>query len=124
MEFALLTIWIGLPALLLLMSLWSRLEQETRVRRGKKRSQEPQDLMKQVRFTSACSIVTYLLDRFILNTGSVEANLPYFLPLPVLRLLLYPAVLFVGAMWLGGTPRPKITKAPRPSERKRGGGRP
>lgn len=117
MDFVLITIWILVPGAFFLMALWSYLEQSTQIRKGKKRSEEPRDLFKQAIFLSGCSVLTYLLDHFLIQSGSLDFLFGEWTPKPMLRLFLYPLILYIGAISLGQTKRPSIERLPRPSEK-------
>jgi hypothetical protein len=120
MEYVLLGMWILVPVGFYLLSLWSWLEQSTVVRKGKKRNEEPKDLLKQAVFLTIASFVTYLFDLFIIQGGNIDFIFGPWVPKPMVRFFLYPIILYIGAVSFGGTKRPKIDRLPRPSEKYRG----
>lgn len=116
MDLLLYCIWIGFPVLFLLIALWSKLEQKTIQKAGKRENKEPGDILKQFFFVSGCSLVVFLLDRYLSNSV-VAPMLPSFIPLPMYRLLLYPVVLYLAAVSVGGSKPIRITKSSHPSRR-------
>lgn len=111
--------WVLVPVAFFLMALWSWLEQSTQVRKGKKRSEEPQDLTKQAIFLSICSIIAWGVDALIIQSGSVDFLFGEWTPKPMVRFFVYPLILYIGAVTVGQTKRPSIDKLPRPSEKYR-----
>ncbi|MCI5065514.1 hypothetical protein MRY87_07310 [bacterium] len=119
MIYVLAGIWIGVPVLFFLLALWSYLEQASVVKRGKKRNEEPRDLFRQALFLTGCSAVTAFIDFLIIQGGHVDFLFGEWVPKPMVRVFLLPAVLYLAAITIGQTRRPKIDKLPRPSEKYR-----
>ena len=117
MNYVFYTIWILIPVCYYLLVIFTKFEQTTLKKKGKKPSQEPGDLIKQAYFLTACTIVTLILDYTLVDQGFLEPLLPSFIPLGFIKLLLYPIVLFVGGMFVGGSKPIRIEKAPRPTHR-------
>ncbi|MCB0319436.1 MAG: hypothetical protein KDD60_00840 [Bdellovibrionales bacterium] len=117
MYYALVAIWVLLPLIFFLFALWSYLEQSTQVAKGKKRNQEPHDLLRQGLFVTACSIIAFLIDTFVIMGGGLDWVFGEWIPQPLVRFVAYPFILYVAAMAFGGSKAPRIEKAPRPSER-------
>ncbi|MCB0352920.1 MAG: hypothetical protein KDD64_05320 [Bdellovibrionales bacterium] len=118
MNYVFYTIWGLIPLVYFLLVLWSRLEQSTHVRKGKKASRESSDLFRQAIFVSACALVTFLVDYFFVDQGLVEDILPEFVPLGFIKLILFPIVLMVLGKIVGGSKPIRIEKAPRPTSRR------
>lgn len=114
MQTALYILWILVPLTYFLLALWSRLEQSTQIKKGKKRSKEASDLISQAYFVSGCSLATFLIDKYFIH--QVEPFLPSFIPLGFVQIMLLPVVLYIGGMLVGGSKPIRIEKAPRPSE--------
>jgi hypothetical protein len=117
MDYVLIAIWVICPLVFFLLALWSYLEQSTVRKTGKKANREPYDLFKQGLFVSACSVVAWLIDTFLIQAGSLDWIFGEWIPKPLVRFLLYPLILYAGAMLTGGSAAPRIEKLPRPSEK-------
>lgn len=107
--------WLLLPIFFLGHALWVVLEQAG----GKGLGEKPGDYFKQGLFVSACSLACYGIDQLILQTY-VPIYSPTALPLWFYQLILFPIILVLGAKLIGGSKEIRISKAPRPSLRKKG----
>ena len=107
-------IWFGIPALFLLLALWAKLEELS----GKSKKENPGDFFKQGLFVLACAFATLLLDIYALP-GIAENMMPSWIPLLFLRIILFPLVLYVGALAVGPTKQIRIERASRPTEKHR-----
>ena len=117
MQTALYIIWILVPLAFYLLALWSRLEQSTQIKKGKKRSKEAGDLLKQAYFVTGCSVATFLLDAYMIP--KIESMIPPSIPIEFVKLILYPIVLLVAGILVGGSDPVRIQKAPSPTQRRR-----
>lgn len=110
MTIALYSIWALIPLLLFLMALWSYLEKTA----GKKKQERPGDLFRQAIFTTVCCLASIALDQYCLPIVLTDIFTEY-LPYGVYQVILYPAVLFVGAKIIGPSKAIMISKAPEAS---------
>lgn len=106
--------WSLLPALQLLLVLYNILEWFS----GKKVGALLKDDSRQLGFLLLCLLVAWILDLFVVDKILEILNLPlnYLeleIPKIIVRLMLFPAMLFVGAKILGGAKPIEIPKNPR-----------
>jgi len=108
MDYALYAFWTIPPLGMLCLVLWSGLEKFTSSDKTRRNSHESKDLLNQFWFLAGCSLLTFLVDTHVIQGGMadpflrhpvVEAWLPRFL----VRLFLYPIILYLGARIIGGT---------------------
>ncbi len=64
-----------------------------------------------------CVLLAIGIDRWLL-VPHISSLLPDYIPLAVLQVLLLPLILLIAARTAGGTKPIKISKAPRPSQRR------
>ena len=114
MRTALYIIWFGTPLLFFLLALYGRLEQLS----GKIKTDNSSDLFKQGLFVLAAAGICLLVDQTVLAELS-EDVLPSWLPPLFLQIVLFPAVLYAGALLLGPSKQIRIERASRPTERHR-----
>ncbi len=107
-------VWYLIPVFFFVIALWSKLEHLS----GKNKRDNPADFFKQGLFVTACVIAAILIDKFLLQplVPKLAGDL---LPLGFFQVLLLPVVLYLAARIVGPSKAIRITKAPRPSERKR-----
>lgn len=122
MNYALYALWILPPLGMLLLMLWSWLEGVARVQRGGRRSREPQDLLRQFRFLGVCSLITFFLDYYVIEGGVLDVILEHpiigeWLPRFLVRLFLYPLVLYCGALLVGGVREEPLHRSRKASKR-------
>lgn len=110
------TIWFLIPAFFFLLALFSKLEELS----GRSRKANIPDLVRQGSFVLGCSLVAYIIDRFLLQ-GMLKDYRPEWLPLGFLQLILLPLVLYVAAAIFGPSRQILIKKAPRPTAKKGSG---
>ncbi len=111
-------LWIFIPLAYYLMALWSKLEQSTQRKRGKNVQHEAADLFKTANHLAIVCFITFLVDRYATET-LIKPNLPDLVPLPLVQILLLPAVMYVVALIKGKSEPIRIKKAPRPTQNKR-----
>lgn len=97
-------IWFLFPLLYFLIGLWAYLE-----KKGKSRArQNPGDFFKQGVFLLACVLVSIGIDKYVLIIQA--ENLPDFLPLAMVRVLLLPVVFILLGLIVGGSTPPSLKK--------------
>ena len=105
-------IWLSIPALYYLISLWGWLEKKGR----SVKKQNPGDFLKQGTFILLSVGIAFVLDIYLLE--DLVALLPDLMPLLFYRILLLPVVLFLVASATGGsTPHSLKKKDARKSKR-------
>lgn len=110
MHTALYIIWFLLPAGMLLVALWAKLEQI-----GKKDAREHAlDYIKSAIFLFVSALIAVAIDTYMLE-DLVSALSPDFIPLSFYQLMLLPLILVIGAKLVGGSKAISIDRAPRPS---------
>lgn len=107
-------LWFLVPLFLFILSAWNKLEQI-----GNKNDKgQPGFLFKQGLFTLICAFVSLLVDQHLLenlhNTIGIE-----WVPLGFLQIILFPIVLYIGALLLGPSKTIKITKITHVTEKRR-----
>lgn len=112
-------IWGLIPVGYFLLVIWSKLEQSTQIRKGKKKTAEAADLFRQGVFVTFCVGITFLIDYFFVDRGYLEPILPGFVPIGFIKLLLLPLVLLAVGSLVGGSKPIRIEKAPRPTSKQR-----
>jgi hypothetical protein len=122
MEYVLYALWILPPLGMLLLMLWSWLEGLARVQRGGRRSREPHDLLRQFRFLGVCSLITFFLDYYVIEGGLLDIILEHpivdaWLPRFLVRLFLYPVILYCGALFIGGVREEPLRRSKKLSKR-------
>jgi len=100
-------IWFLIPAFFFLTALWSKLEQLS----GSPRRQNPGDFLSQGFFLLACALCSMLIDHYWFAKAQSFA-LAAWVPKGVVRVLLFPVVLLLGAYLVGGSKKISI-KDPR-----------
>jgi len=101
--------WLAIAALFYLGALWGFLERKS----GSGRKHDPKLILRQGHFVLVCSIVCILIDLLLLP--AIYNNfVPSFLPLGMLQFALLPAVLFLGALLIGGTEAPSLKRPKGP----------
>ena len=115
MRLALYTVWFLLPVVFFVLALWAKLEQAG----GDRRTAEAGDLVRQGIFVLTAAGVSLALDVLVL-IPAVEPLLPEWLPLGVLEVALFPAVLFIQALILGPSKEISLTRR----SKTQGGNRP
>lgn len=106
--------WSLLPALQLLLVIYNILEWFS----GKKVGALLKDDSRQLGFLLLCLLVAWILDLFAVDKIIEILNLPLSyleleIPKIIVRLMLFPAMLFAGAKLLGGAKPIEIPKNPR-----------
>jgi len=122
MNYALYALWILPPLGMLLLVLWSWLEGFARVQCGGRRSREPQDLLRQFRFLGVCSLITFFVDYYVIEGGMLDIILAHpivevWVPRFLVRLFLYPVVLYCGALVIGGVREESLGRLKKQSKR-------
>jgi hypothetical protein len=107
-------IWFLIPTLMMLFALWLKLESFS-----KRTSKEfAKDMFLQSVFVFGCAAVSVLIDTYLLPP-IYESFLSLFVPYGMCEFMILPLVLFLGAVCIGESAVIRITKAPRPTEKKK-----
>lgn len=107
-------LWLLLPLFFLGHALWIKLEQLG----GRGKNEKPGDYFKQGLFVTGCSLFCFGFDKYVLQS-LVPQYSPEAIPLWFYQFILLPIVLVLGAKCIGGTEEIRISKAPRPTHRKK-----
>ncbi len=114
MRILLYIIWFGMPVFFFLIGLWAQLEEW-----GKKsRKEKPGDFFRQGLFVLAAAVLCLLLDQYVLSEIT-EEDLPWWIPLLFIQIVLFPIVIYLLALIVGPSKPVRIEKAFRPSEKHR-----
>jgi len=113
MDIALYIFWFALPALFLTLAFLNKLQEME----GYAKKDGFKDLINQFLFVFACAVMTVFLDRQFIP-WLAEDLLGNFFPLLLLRMLLFPTVLFLGAKLIGPTRRIMIGGKRKPPTRR------
>lgn len=107
--------WIALPLFFFLTALWGKLETAS----DKRKREDVRDFFYQGIFVSVCVGIAIIIDQYFLE-AIANSLAPEYLPLGFFQVILLPFILLVAAKVIGPSADIRITKAPRPTERKRG----
>jgi hypothetical protein len=110
---ALWVIWILCALFFFLMALWSKLEQWSH--KTTKHGRQAVEFLRQGIFVSFCVVITMVIDYYLLEDLLLPL-LPDFMPIDFPRIMLFPVVLYIGALVTGGSKAEHITKAPKVSQ--------
>lgn len=91
-------IWFLFPTFFFLLALWSKLEQLS----GSPSIQDTRILFKQGVFLLLCCLIAVGVDRYLF-VPHLQKNLPEWLPLALLQILLFPTILLLAALCSGGS---------------------
>ena len=108
-------LWLAIPGFFVLWALYAKLEQKSK----SVKKQDPGHYLRQGGFLAICVALTFAIDRFVLPSV-IESFLPEFIPVTMLRILLLPAVLLLGAVAVGGSKMPQIQRRDKAGRIKKG----
>lgn len=91
-------IWFGVPVFFFILGLWALMEKWG----GSPKKQNPADFFKQGVFVLAGTLICVVIDQYFLESLA-SSVLMDILPLPILQIALFPAVLLIGALIIGPT---------------------
>ncbi len=109
-------IWFSLPALYVLIALWTKLEMLS----GKSMRGDIRGYLKQALFLLICALVALGIETYFLE-DFVSSYLDPIVPIDLARIILLPIILLASAMLLGGSKPIKLqsNRITREQERKR-----
>ena len=106
-------IWCLVPTFFFGLALWAKLENVS----GQTRKDNPGDLFRQGGFVALCVGVAILLDQYLLPDLYSKFS-PDWIPYGFYQLVLLPFILYLASMIIGPSTDIRISKAPKPSQRK------